>query len=148
MKCNKKQQTKKALIGALKETLGVVTAACEAVGVDRATFYRYYNDDEDFQKEVKDMQEYALDFAESALFKSIKKGSDTATIFFLKTKGKDRGYIEKQEIQHNGNIKHVHEHTAMINIANDIPWEKLSKKWQDLLVELNIAREDKNQIEI
>ena len=40
-----------------------------------------------------------MDFTESALRKLIKKGNVIATIFKLKTKGKDRGYIEKQEVE-------------------------------------------------
>ncbi len=40
-----------------------------------------------------------LDFAESNLKKLEKEGNPAATIFFLKTKGKKRGYIERQEIE-------------------------------------------------
>ena len=43
----------------------------------------------------------SLDFAESQLHKQINDGSTTATIFLLKTKGKDRGYVEKQQIEIN-----------------------------------------------
>jgi hypothetical protein len=42
-----------------------------------------------------------LDFAESQLYKQIKDGSTTATIFYLKTKGKQRGYVERQQIDIN-----------------------------------------------
>jgi hypothetical protein len=38
-----------------------------------------------------------IDFAESQLHKQIKEGSTAATIFFLKTKGKQRGYVERIE---------------------------------------------------
>ena len=38
------------------------------------------------------------DFAEFELFKKIKEGNLTATIFFLKCKAKDRGYIERSEV--------------------------------------------------
>ena len=96
---NKKQQTKRALIEALTQTLGVVTSACKSVGIDRTTFYKYLNEDEVFAKEVKDIQEVAVDFAESKLHEQIKDKNTTATIFYLKTKGKHRGYIERQEIQ-------------------------------------------------
>ena len=34
----------------------------------------------------------------SQLHKQIKDGSTAATIFLLKTKGKKRGYVERQEI--------------------------------------------------
>ena len=96
---NKIQQKKKALIEALTQTLGVVTSACKSVDVDRSTFYKYINEDAEFAREVRDIQEIAVDFAESKLHEQIKDKNTTATIFFLKTKGKHRGYIERQEIQ-------------------------------------------------
>ena len=96
---NKIQQTKRALIEALTQTLGVVTSACKSVDVDRSTFYKYINEDAEFASEVRDIQEIAVDFAESKLHEQIKEKNTTATIFFLKTKGKHRGYIERQEIQ-------------------------------------------------
>lgn len=89
---------KKALIAALEKSLGIVTTACKAVGVDRRTFYRYYNNDPKFKSEVDDIGEIALDFAESQLHKKIQSGSDVAVIFYLKTKGKKRGYIERTEL--------------------------------------------------
>ena len=95
---NKTQHIKKKLLAALEKTLGVVTTACKQVGVDRATYYRYYNSDDKFKNEVDDLLNVALDFAESQLHKQISEGNTTATIFYLKTKGKQRGYIERQEV--------------------------------------------------
>lgn len=97
-KSNKIQHTKKALIEALEKSLGVVTTACKLVGVDRSTFYQYIKDDPEFAEAVKDIDEVTIDFAESQLHKQIKDGNTTATIFYLKTKGKKRGYVEKTEI--------------------------------------------------
>ena len=99
-KSNKIQHTKKALIDALEKSLGVVTTACKIVGIDRTTFYRYLKDDQDFAKMVQEIENVTLDFVESQLHKQIKENSTAATIFFLKTKGKKRGYIERQEIDH------------------------------------------------
>lgn len=96
---NKIQQKKKALLEALTQTLGVVTSACKIVGIDRTMFYEYYNKDPKFAQQVRDIQEVAVDFAESKLYEQIKENNTTATIFYLKTKGKHRGYIERQEIQ-------------------------------------------------
>jgi hypothetical protein len=89
---------KRAMIEALEKALGVVTTACKSVGISRSTHYLWMENDSEYQKLVIDLQDVALDFAESRLFKSIEGGSDTATIFYLKTKGKRRGYIERQEI--------------------------------------------------
>lgn len=101
---NKTQQKKKALLEALEKSLGVVTSACKIVGVDRTTFYTYVNEDVDFKRAVDDVENIALDFAESQLHKQIQNGEVSSTIFFLKTKGKKRGYVEKQEVEHSGNM--------------------------------------------
>ena len=92
------QQHKKEVLVALEASLGVVTTACKKAGIDRTTFYRYVNDDAEFAKEVKSIENVALDFAESSLHKQIQAGVPASTIFYLKTKGKERGYIERSEI--------------------------------------------------
>jgi len=89
---------KKRLIEALEKSLGVITTACKQTGVNRSTFYEWYNKDEDFKKEVDDIGNIALDFAESKLHEQIMDNNTSATIFYLKTKGKKRGYVERQEI--------------------------------------------------
>lgn len=98
MKSNKIQQTKKALLEALEKTLGIVTTACRIVKVDRGTFYRYFNEDKDFAKAVKDIENITFDFVESQLHKQIKDNNTASTIFYAKTKMKHRGYIERTEI--------------------------------------------------
>lgn len=105
---NKAIQTKKrVLIQALEASLGVITTACKKADIPRATYYKWYGEDMEFKAEVDAIQDITLDFAESQLFSQIKEGNTTATIFFLKTKGKNRGYVEKQEIEHSGAIKEV-----------------------------------------
>ena len=94
---------KKPLVECLKKHLGIVTNACEEVGIARKTFYEWYREDADFRAEVDDLKEVSLDFAESKLLESIDSGSDTAIIFYLKTKGKARGYVERQEVDHTSN---------------------------------------------
>jgi hypothetical protein len=89
---------KESLLEALEKSLGVATSACKSVGCSRETFYRYCKEDEEFKKNVEDISNIALDFAESQLHKQIMDGNTTATIFYLKTKGKNRGYIERSEI--------------------------------------------------
>lgn len=89
---------KNALLQALEKSLGVVTTACKSVGIDRRTFYRYCEDDADFKAQVNELENIALDFAESMLHKNIRDGKEASVIFYLKTKGKKRGYIERTEV--------------------------------------------------
>jgi hypothetical protein len=90
--------TKKAMLEALEKSLGIVTSACKSVDISRETHYRWLREDAEYKAAVDSLTDVALDFAESQLHKQIKDGNSTATIFFLKTKGKKRGYIERQEL--------------------------------------------------
>ena len=99
---NKDEHLKKAMIEALGKTLGVVTTACIKAGVGRTTFYKWCKEDPEFKDQVDDIDNMALDFAESQLHKQIRENNTAATIFFLKTKGKKRGYTEKTTIEHEG----------------------------------------------
>ncbi len=96
-------QTKKEnMLKALEKSLGVVTTACKKANVGRRTFYDWLEKDPEFKKAVQEFQDVALDTVESKLYDLIKEGNVTATIFYLKTRGKKRGYIERQEIAHEG----------------------------------------------
>jgi hypothetical protein len=102
-KSTRTDMLKKQMIDALEKSLGVVTIACRNVGIHRSTFYDWMNNDPEFKRMADDVSEITLDFAESELHKQIRDGSTAATIFYLKTKGKKRGYIERSEIDINNN---------------------------------------------
>tara|TARA_R110001632_G_scaffold58761_1_gene143116 strand:+ start:1274 stop:1627 length:354 start_codon:yes stop_codon:yes gene_type:complete len=89
---------KETLLKALEQSLGVVTEACKETKTPRSTYYKWLKEDEVFKAEVRDIENIALDFGESQLHKQIGLGNTSATIFFLKTKGKRRGYIERTEM--------------------------------------------------
>jgi hypothetical protein len=87
------------MLEALEKSLGIVTTATKTAGISRETHYRWMKEDPEYKEKVDSIGDIALDFAESQLHKQIREGNSTATIFFLKTKGKNRGYIERQEVQ-------------------------------------------------
>lgn len=89
---------KKQMLAALEASLGVVHSACIAVGIERKTHYRWLDADPKYKAAVEEMANIALDFAESKLHQQIKSNNTSATIFYLKTKGKKRGYVERTEI--------------------------------------------------
>jgi hypothetical protein len=93
---------KDKMLNALEKTLGIVTNALKIAEVSRSTFYRWVREDEDFAKKVKDVDNIALDFAESNLYKQIKENNHSSTQFYLKHKGKSRGYGDKLDITTGG----------------------------------------------
>ena len=128
---NEKQQNptlkKSAMLEALKKHLNIVTTACKEVGIDRSTHYDWLKTDADYKAKVEALDDVVLDFAESKLHQSINNGSDTATIFFLKTKGKKRGYIEKQEIT-NTNLN-----TDLNELVSEEEKQKILNKYKRML---------------
>jgi len=92
-----KQQ--KAMIHAMEKSLGIVTTACRNVGIARDTHYRWMRDDDSYRASIESIEGMTLDLAESKLHEEILQGNTAAIIFFLKTKGKKRGYVEKQEVE-------------------------------------------------
>lgn len=92
------------MIESLEKSLGVVTTACKSVGISRETHYRWLKEDLEYKEAVESISDIALDFVESQLHKQIKEGEVSSTIFYLKTKGKRRGYIERQEMDVTGGL--------------------------------------------
>jgi len=90
---------KQAFITAYRKSFGNISASCESIDIDRATYYRWIDNDHDFVEALHKVEpeETFVDFAERALAKKINSGDTTAIIFALKTKGKRRGYIERTE---------------------------------------------------
>tara|TARA_R100001510_G_C7556876_1_gene138426 strand:- start:36 stop:398 length:363 start_codon:yes stop_codon:yes gene_type:complete len=96
---------KRQMLVALEQNLCVVSKAAREVGINRKTHYDWMNKDSRYKRDVEDLENVTLDFAESELHRQIKDGNTTATIFLLKTKGKGRGYVEKNITEVQGDIK-------------------------------------------
>lgn len=103
---------KKAMLEALVKSRGIISTACEAVGIGRRIHYLWLNDDEDYKDAVEDINEMSLDISESKLHELIDDKNPAAVFFHLKTKGKKRGYIERQEID------------ASVNSRDHSPWDE------------------------
>jgi len=73
-----------------------IRATCKKIGIDRTTFYKWRKRDKKFDMMVKEIEEGVIDFVESALIEKINQKDLGAIIFFLKTKGKHRGWSEKE----------------------------------------------------
>jgi len=91
----KKPDMKAKFLKVLEAKAGNVKEACKAINIGRSTHYDWLIKDSAYSQAVSDIQEGLIDFAESQLLKKIKEGHAACTIFFLKTKGQSRGYIEQ-----------------------------------------------------
>jgi predicted DNA-binding transcriptional regulator AlpA len=93
---------KETFLEKFKETKGIISSACDAVGISRMTFYRWKKDDPEFADKCNEIEEASIDYVESKLIENIDQNKTSEILFYLKTKGKNRGYVERQEIQTDG----------------------------------------------
>ena len=96
---NKRILKKETFLAALLNSDGNISKACGQTNISRTTIYDWIKKDEGFKDKVSYVSEELLDMAEDQLLTMIRNGNLTATIFYLKTKGQARGYIEKQYVQ-------------------------------------------------
>jgi hypothetical protein len=88
---------KKLFLEALAAKAGNISKACDAAGIGRTTFYQWREADPKFVAAFSDVDEAIIDWGEDALKARMQAGDTTAIIFFLKTKGRKRGYQEVYE---------------------------------------------------
>lgn len=93
----KREATAARIIEALKECNGLLTLAARKAGVTYRTIKRYADEYPTVAEAYKESKETMLDVAEGKLYQAIGKGESWAICFFLKTQGKQRGYVERQE---------------------------------------------------
>ena len=82
---------------ALLACYGNVSAAARALGASHTSLWHRIKRSARLQEARIEAEEQALDIAEDSLIKAVKAGEAWAVCFLLKTKGKKRGYMERQE---------------------------------------------------
>jgi hypothetical protein len=93
----RRERRKKSLLKNLAKTHGIISFACSKAKVSRDFYYDNYKLDPVFRKACDDIIETQKDGVEAGLLKAIADGNMTGIIFYLKTKCKDRGYVERIE---------------------------------------------------
>lgn len=118
----KKSRGKKPTIDTFREVCeakaGIAGDIAAALNIRRSTLYGWLNSDPEFASVLDEAREKLIDMAENRLRTLIQgvpkleidhngekrfagwieRPSETAIIFTLKTRGKKRGYVERQEI--------------------------------------------------
>lgn len=83
----------------LRELNGNMAAVGRHFGVTRQAVWDFVHKRVTLQAVAKDIREGMKDHAESALQAAVLRGEAWAVCFFLKTQAKDRGYVEKVQVE-------------------------------------------------
>lgn len=75
----------------LEQTLGVVSMALKETNTPREIYEEWLNNIF-FLDRIKHIEQMCVDYVENQLFNQIRQGNTAAITFYLKTKGKERGY--------------------------------------------------------
>jgi hypothetical protein len=86
------------VIEAIKDSKGMVYVAAKAIGCNPVTIYNLAKKIPAIQEAIDIARGEMTDKAESKLFEAVDRGESWAVCFYLKTQGKNRGYIERQEL--------------------------------------------------
>ena len=115
-----KRERQNAFLNALGKNGNHLTNACNSIGISRTIVHKWRKNEPDFDLKYREVKEGVIDDVEGALYKKAMDGNVTAQIYFLKTQGKNRGYVET--------IHNVNTERPIAEIISEK--SKLSKKEQ------------------
>lgn len=100
--------TSKQITDAVKSVNGMIYLAARSLGCTPKTIYNRMNKTPSIRQAVEDARGETVDLAEQKLRAAIMSGEPWAVALTLKTLGKSRGYVERQEVTgaDGGDIKH------------------------------------------
>lgn len=87
------------LIKALENSMGIYTAAAKMLGCAPNTISNRVRKSKKLRDCVAAIKYRNVDLAETQLLVKLREGNMTAIIFYLKTQGKERGYVERVQEQ-------------------------------------------------
>lgn len=90
--------TTEQVIAALRQAKGMVTIAAQALKCEPRTVRNYIDRYPTVKQACDDERAQVLDIAELRLYQAIQDREPWAITFTLKTIGKDRGYVDRQEV--------------------------------------------------
>jgi hypothetical protein len=93
---------KVTMLEALEKSMGIVTQALILTGnhIVRSTHYDWMDNDPAYRQQVELLGEKVIDMAETALYQLVSEKNPSTVQFFMKTKGRKRGYQER--VEHTG----------------------------------------------
>lgn len=80
---------------ALSRSANNISVAVKQTGISRQTHLNWVENFEDYKNRYEEISETVIDWVEGKMMSLIKKEDKTMIIFYLKTRAKHRGYIER-----------------------------------------------------
>jgi hypothetical protein len=87
------------IIEALVAENGMLTLAAKRLKISYNTLKKYIGKNPKVQEAISGVEEYMLDTVQKKLYAMIEEGNSGAVYFYLKCKGKSRGFIESAQQQ-------------------------------------------------
>lgn len=101
----KPRVTDQKVIEALAASAGIIAHAAKKLGYERPWLHTRIKKSPKLMEAYDQIKETNLDLAESKLLQAINNGELIAIFFYLKCKGKSRGYIERGEVDLQVSVK-------------------------------------------
>lgn len=95
----------KQIESALRKTHGLIAHAAEILNVSRPAIHDRIKRSPQLQAVMAEIEERLIDQSENVVYHHMSNKNLTAAIFHLKTKGKNRGWVEKHQNEISGNAE-------------------------------------------
>ena len=97
--------TPKKVADALRNSNGMVAAAARQLGCDRKVIYRMLEEHPKVREAREEAADYGLDVAQNKLREAVEEGQPWAIQLTLRTLGRGRGFVERQEHARQGDVQ-------------------------------------------
>ena len=127
------KQVEKALLA----SHGLRAEAARKLKCAASTITHFIQRHPELEKTIEQAVEADLDLAESKLFEHIGKGNIPALLFYLKCKGKHRGYFEKDKGITLDTFRRALERLAVVvaeNVKDEETLDKIERGWESIRV--------------
>lgn len=94
----KRKRDKAKFLTILEKHMGIISYAAIDAGINRRTVYEWMDQDPEFARLARDINEKQVDFVERQLLENIRERDTRAIIFYMGTKGRNRGYGPRVEV--------------------------------------------------
>tara|TARA_R110002020_G_scaffold470258_3_gene695956 strand:- start:909 stop:1265 length:357 start_codon:yes stop_codon:yes gene_type:complete len=111
---NQNKFTEEQIEDAIRKAGGFISTAAKSLKCTSKTIYNYIDRSSRLKEVVEEIRLEYNDLGEAALISNVKDKDRASVIFFNKTRNRDRGYAEKQDIDITSN-----EQPIKININLD-----------------------------